>query len=95
MLSHLSCLNTLCAQAYGAKNFKLVGIWFQVSIVLFTLMALILAAIWSLTTEYILRLFNFGDDITRLGTEVRQADATSLLQDWRQIYASVGNVLEG
>eukprot|EP00050_Salpingoeca_kvevrii_P009614 m.309714 g.309714 ORF g.309714 m.309714 type:complete len:502 (+) comp23607_c0_seq1:54-1559(+) len=30
-------LNTLCSQAYGAKNYKLVGLWFQISVIVLSL----------------------------------------------------------
>lgn len=41
-----TCLETLCSQAYGAKNYKLVGLYFQKCFMLISVFNLPLLAVW-------------------------------------------------
>jgi MATE family multidrug resistance protein len=58
-------VNTLCAQAFGAGNLRLVGVWLQLSIVLNTVATLPLAVCWWYTGD-LLRLIGVQDNIAAL-----------------------------
>eukprot|EP00475_Leptophrys_vorax_P021063 TRINITY_DN28808_c0_g1_i1.p1 TRINITY_DN28808_c0_g1~~TRINITY_DN28808_c0_g1_i1.p1 ORF type:complete len:576 (-),score=49.57 TRINITY_DN28808_c0_g1_i1:69-1796(-) len=45
----LDALSTLCSQAYGAKNYSLVGSWFQIGVVVSCLLAVPLTISWMCT----------------------------------------------
>jgi len=61
-------LTTLAAQAYGAKNYRLVGLYVQLSIVWSTLFNLPLIGLWMLTTP-VLKLINVNHEEAVLGGE--------------------------
>ena len=52
------CVNTLCSQAYGAKNFKLVGIWLHIGMLVGTIACVPVGALY-FVTEPVLRAFGF------------------------------------
>ncbi|KAJ1270510.1 hypothetical protein BS78_06G057400 [Paspalum vaginatum] len=54
-----SSLDTLCGQAFGAKQYHLLGIYKQRAIVVLTLVSLVVAVIWSYTSQILLL---FGQD---------------------------------
>ncbi|EDQ93132.1 uncharacterized protein MONBRDRAFT_31051 [Monosiga brevicollis MX1] len=55
-------LGTFIGQAWGAKNMRLVGIWFQLSLIIVGLFAIPVVITWNLT-EYILRAFREHGEI--------------------------------
>ena len=59
-----AAVNTLCAQAVGASNFRLAGVWLQTTIVLSTLATIPLAVSWWFT----------GDLLRAIGVDPRIAD---------------------
>jgi MATE family multidrug resistance protein len=58
-------LDTLCAQAFGAKKYKLVGLHFQRSIILLTLVCIPIITLW-LFTEKILLVGGVEPEVARL-----------------------------
>ena len=54
-----SSLDTLCGQAFGAKQYYLLGIYKQRAILVLTLVSLVVAVIWSYTGQILLV---FGQD---------------------------------
>jgi len=67
-----STVNVLCSTAYGARNFHLVGIYMQLSVLLCSLTALLLGVIWVWGGE-ILRLFVGRQNISQ--QDARNIDA--------------------
>ncbi|EGD80569.1 hypothetical protein PTSG_01161 [Salpingoeca rosetta] len=57
-------LSTFCGQAWGAKNYRLVGIWLNVSLVIVGLFAIPVIISWNLTT-YVLEAFHKTGPINR------------------------------
>ena len=49
-------ISTFCGQAYGAKNYKLVGIWLQISIIVGIIFSIPVIIAWNFTGN-ILQLF--------------------------------------
>lgn len=60
-------LSTFCGQAWGAKNFRLVGIWLNVSLVIIGLLAIPVVISWNLT-PYVLDSFGKTGPINRNAT---------------------------
>lgn len=58
----LDALNTLCAQAYGAKNYKLVGEWLGVGMTLSLIVSVVIGISW-VEAGYILKPMAGIDDI--------------------------------
>ncbi|OQR95502.1 Multidrug/Oligosaccharidyl-lipid/Polysaccharide (MOP) Flippase Superfamily [Thraustotheca clavata] len=65
-----SALITLCGQAYGAKNFNLMGIWFQMALLLVSVL-MIPVFIWYWTLDVVLR--HATDDTTIITLGLRFA----------------------
>lgn len=55
-------LSTFCGQAWGAKNYRLVGIWLNVSLVIVGLLCIPVIVSWNLTT-YVLKAFKKTGEI--------------------------------
>ncbi|XP_031572002.1 multidrug and toxin extrusion protein 2-like, partial [Actinia tenebrosa] len=60
-----SALDTLCSQAYGAKNFKMVGIVLQRGICILGIAAIFVYAFW-ITTEHFLLAIGIEQEISRM-----------------------------
>ena len=67
-----TAVNTLCAQAYGAENWELVGVWLQLSVVLNTLATIPLSISWWFT----------GDFLRLIGVEESLAVSASIFARW-------------
>ena len=67
-----TAVNTLCAQAYGAGNMPLVGLWLQLSIVLNTAATIPLAVSWWFT----------GDMLRLIGVSLDMADYAATFARW-------------
>ncbi|RZC57749.1 hypothetical protein C5167_005054 [Papaver somniferum] len=65
LLGMASALETLCGQAYGAKQYHMLGIYMQRSCVVFTICAVLLLPLYIFTTT-ILKLLGQPDDIAEL-----------------------------
>jgi hypothetical protein len=73
-------VSTLCAQAFGAKNYRLVGIWLQIGIATSTVLCAPVAALWVFAQDA-LRLLGFHSDSPLAGTFARW----SLIGMWPNI----------
>lgn len=60
----MSALDTLASQAYGAQNYKLVGIWSQRGLVCLTTIGIPISFVWWFATDDILHLLGVGDEET-------------------------------
>mmetsp|Transcript_34134 Transcript_34134/g.79631 ORF Transcript_34134/g.79631 Transcript_34134/m.79631 type:complete len:517 (-) Transcript_34134:63-1613(-) len=56
-------LGSLCGQAYGARNYDLVGIWLQVSLTLFSWVLIPVVALWCMTTPVLKHCFHADTDV--------------------------------
>jgi hypothetical protein len=73
-VGYLSALDTLCSQAYGAKNYKRVGLLLQRALTISTLLAIPVAIVW-LFAEQILLAVHQDPEIARLsGVFARYAE---------------------
>jgi MATE family multidrug resistance protein len=59
-----SALDTLCSQAYGAKNYKMVGVVLQRGICILSIAMVFVCALW-LTTEHFLLIIGIEEYIAR------------------------------
>lgn len=51
-------VNTLCSQAFGAKNYKLVGIWVQIGLVCGSIVCVPVGGLW-VATGSVVKVFGF------------------------------------
>lgn len=58
----LDALNTLCGQAYGAKNYKLVGEWLSVGLTLSLILSLIVSVSWLKAGQILQPVADIGDE---------------------------------
>ncbi|KDO25629.1 hypothetical protein SPRG_08928 [Saprolegnia parasitica CBS 223.65] len=65
-----SALVTLCGQAFGAKNYSLMGVWFQMSLILVTLLS-VPVFVWYWVLDVVL--LRATDDLSIVGLGVRFA----------------------
>eukprot|EP00759_Apiculatamorpha_spiralis_P053460 PhF_6_TR6206/c0_g1_i1/m.9338/K03327/TC.MATE, SLC47A, norM, mdtK, dinF; multidrug resistance protein, MATE family len=68
-------ITSLCSQAYGAKNYKLVAAYFQISLVAISVISFVLVPLIIFTTPPVLRMFEIDSGVV------------SLAQDFIFIYA--------
>ncbi|OQR95496.1 Multidrug/Oligosaccharidyl-lipid/Polysaccharide (MOP) Flippase Superfamily [Thraustotheca clavata] len=61
-----SSLVTLCGQAYGAQNYKLMGIWLQMALVLVSILSLPVI-LWYWSIEIILSKASDDEEVVKLG----------------------------
>ncbi len=73
-------LGSLCGQAYGAKNYDLVGIWLQVSLTLFSWVLIPVIILW-LSTAPILQM--------AVGTDVEVARDAGCLDTWGLMFFEI------
>lgn len=73
-------LGSLCGQAYGAKNYDLVGIWLQVSLTVFSWVLIPVVIMW-LSTAPILQM--------AVGTDVEVAKDAGCLDTWSLMFLKI------
>ena len=73
-----AAVNTLCAQALGASNYRLVGVWLQTSLVLSTIATVPLSVSWWFTGD-LLRLIGVSAHISDLAATFARY---SILSTW-------------
>ena len=73
-------LGSLCGQAYGAKNYDLVGIWLQVSLTVFSWVLIPVVIMW-LSTAPILHM--------AVGTDVEVAKDAGCLDTWSLMFLKI------
>ena len=62
-------VDTICAHAIGAENYKLAGQYVQISTVLYIGLSIPLFTLWYFVMGDCIRLFGFGDDVVAIGEE--------------------------
>ena len=60
----MSSLDTLASQAFGAKNFRLVGTWAQRGALMLAILAVPITCVWCFATDDVLHALGVGDDET-------------------------------
>jgi MATE family multidrug resistance protein len=60
----MSALDTLASQAFGAQNYRLVGVWAQRGALMLALMGIPISLLWWTATDDVLHLLGVGDDET-------------------------------
>ena len=60
----MSSLDTLASQAFGAKNFRLVGTWAQRGALMLSILAVPITCVWCFATDDVLHALGVGDDET-------------------------------
>jgi MATE family multidrug resistance protein len=60
----MSALDTLASQAFGAKNYPLVGIWSQRGLLCLTAIGIPISCVWAFATDDILHALGVGDEET-------------------------------
>ena len=61
----MGALDTLCSQAYGAKNYKLVGLWAQRGLLIILCLCVPIFFLWFFTTSIVLQLIGNQKDNPR------------------------------
>ncbi|KAI3900340.1 hypothetical protein MKW92_006935 [Papaver armeniacum] len=69
LLGMSSALETLCGQAYGAKQYHMIGVYMQRSLVVLTLCSILLLPLYVFTTP-ILKLLGQPDDLAELSGSI-------------------------
>ena len=65
----MSALDTLCSQAYGAKNYKLVGLWAQRGLVIIWCLCIPIFFLWFFGASPILHLIGIGEEQAALAQD--------------------------
>ena len=84
-------VNTLCSSAAGAGNFKLVGVWLQISLLCVTVAAIPIAASWWATGD-VLRLLGFPTDQCDLASQFARWYTLSLWPGY--VFICISNWLQ-
>ncbi|GFH46032.1 hypothetical protein CTEN210_02506 [Chaetoceros tenuissimus] len=62
-------VDTICAHAIGAENYKLAGQYVQISTVLYIGLSIPIFILWYFVMGDCIRLFGFGDDVVAIGEQ--------------------------